>query len=525
MIRTSTLAAALLLSTTIAGNGQTTTTLVANDVPECPAFDVVQRRILEVTRGSDGQEITPEDTAAVAVEIIFDASGSMAGRIGGDTKLSLAKDALELALGRLDQTSAMVGLRAYGFDTSVDKTEAASCPNTALISSFATDAAPAHRRAVRGLSAYGYTPIAASLAAAGIDLAALEARDRMIILISDGEETCGGDPVQTAADLNAQGVALSTNVVGFDLDADQRAQMQAIAQAGGGAYFDARDKASLARAIDDAVGVTVRKQERVIEKCINPLLGGPTLETAVPVEPGLYTIGELLEKSEGRYYRIASEAGQRVVIRGLLQSRRNLPDAAGNAVETDYALGAFTIAGVDANEKPVGSRPGRVRDLPGTSARFEYLDTDGTGVTLRIGDNYDYVAPDTLFAIDLVPAADGDVADASEDRPATLIPEFPITGHIGLDDAEDTWILPAIPGVSRFAVRFAPELADFRHRIRLASVKDGASRRLSGETIGEELIVELPADAEALSLRIENREPKSASRFTSYQLSVGAAAP
>ena len=68
------------------------------------------------------------------------------------------------------------------------------------------------------LTPYGYTPIADSLLKAGDDLQAIEADSRMIILITDGEETCGGDPIATAKHLCEMGIKLETNIIGFDLE-------------------------------------------------------------------------------------------------------------------------------------------------------------------------------------------------------------------------------------------------------------------------------------------------------------------
>ena len=122
---------------------------------------------------------------ALAVEIIFDASGSMAARLQGQTKLSLARQALAAAVPGLENPSILVGMRAYGFDQSLNKTPDASCPNTELVLPFtANRQATAINRTADALSAYGYTPIADSLTLAGHDLLAIDAQKHMIILIS-----------------------------------------------------------------------------------------------------------------------------------------------------------------------------------------------------------------------------------------------------------------------------------------------------------------------------------------------------
>src|SRR4030095_14176464 len=66
---------------------------------------------------------------------------------------------------------------------------------------------------------------------------AANARERFIVLVSDGKETCQGDPVVAAKALAAKGITVHT--VGFIVDTAARGQLQAIAQTTGGTYFDA----------------------------------------------------------------------------------------------------------------------------------------------------------------------------------------------------------------------------------------------------------------------------------------------
>lgn len=387
--------------------GAQTVTQVANAVPECPAFDVVHQNVLTISGGNAESPggAAPQRSEPVAAEIIFDASGSMAAAMGSERKIDVARRALDAALAQLDGTDALVGLRAYGFDTSVAKTPEASCPNSALVSGFGAKAGAGHAAAAHALQPYGYTPIAASLAAAGSDLAGVTARERMIILITDGEETCNGDPVAAARSLTSAGIDVATYVVGFDLNAEQRAEMQAIAAAGGGAYFDAGDGAALTSAIQQAVNVTVEKSERRIEKCDNPVQGGTSAASATPVGPGLYTVGELIPTGEERFYRLDVPAGTDVLVRGLLQSQRWVIGEDGQPGETKYGLGAMTLRTYDASGRSIGGRNPRARDVPGTTLeKIVTVEGEG-GLIVSIGDAYDPVAPDALFAIDILDAA------------------------------------------------------------------------------------------------------------------------
>jgi hypothetical protein len=55
--------------------------------------------------------------------------------------------------------------------------------------------------------------------------------------VSDGKETCQGDPAVAARALAGEGITVHT--VGFIVDTAARGQLQAIARATGGTYFDA----------------------------------------------------------------------------------------------------------------------------------------------------------------------------------------------------------------------------------------------------------------------------------------------
>ena len=208
---------------------------VETGVAQCPAFDDLAQQLVDYVRGSvamTSEIVAGEGEPPVAIEFILDASGSMAGRVDGEVKMAIARAALEAALLELHGAPVLMGLRAYGFNNQVEKTAEASCPNTELLSDFVLGESSSLLAEAQGLTPYGYTPIAASLRAAAEDLLKLESRERLMVLISDGEETCFGDPVATAAELAEQDVGLSTFVIGFDLEEDQAEQMRAVAEAG-----------------------------------------------------------------------------------------------------------------------------------------------------------------------------------------------------------------------------------------------------------------------------------------------------
>jgi Ca-activated chloride channel family protein len=81
--------------------------------------------------------------------------------------------------------------------------------------------------------------------------------EQMIYVVSDGEETCGGDPVAVARRINAGNTRAIVNVIGFGLPARDAAALKAVADAGGGTFVNVRDQAEYDRTM-----ATVREANR-----------------------------------------------------------------------------------------------------------------------------------------------------------------------------------------------------------------------------------------------------------------------
>jgi hypothetical protein len=82
------------------------------------------------------------------------------------------------------------------------------------------------------------------------------------VLISDGIETCDGDPCKVAGELAAAGVQTRIHAVGFDVDDAARAQLKCIAEAGHGSYFDAANAEEFKLAVSEATQVAQAEEEK-----------------------------------------------------------------------------------------------------------------------------------------------------------------------------------------------------------------------------------------------------------------------
>jgi len=175
------------------------------------------------------------NTADRSVLLILDASGSMNAKLpNGESRIAVAQRAIKGVAGFIP-AQAQLSLRMYGAQSPALQK---NCQDTHLAVPFgpAGAAGGAIVTTVDAAKAQGYTPIAYSLGQAANDFPS-DAKERVIVLVSDGKETCQGDPVVAAKALAAKNITV--HAVGFIVDTAARGQLQAIARASGGTYFDA----------------------------------------------------------------------------------------------------------------------------------------------------------------------------------------------------------------------------------------------------------------------------------------------
>jgi hypothetical protein len=193
--------------------------------------------------------ITPE----TPLEIVFDTSGSMRQKLKGKRRIDIAKKVMADLVSKRIPAGAPVAMRIFdgsdgGCGTSLD-VPLGPLDNAALAAR------------IRGLriEAEVNTPIASSLRAVADDLRGVKG-PKAVVLVTDGEESCGGDPRAEIRRLASRGVGAQVNIVGFALgkNARIRRQMRGWARVGRGVYYEAQDAKQLARAVTRAVAAPFR---------------------------------------------------------------------------------------------------------------------------------------------------------------------------------------------------------------------------------------------------------------------------
>ena len=186
-------------------------------------------------------------TTLSALEVVLDASGSMLQRQDGVRRIDIAKATLSALLRDTVPAGTPFALRVFGH------LEADSCRTDLEV-----PLAPLDTDAVLGLIGgieamnLARTPIAHSLDLVESDLSTVDG-ERVVILITDGEETCDGDPAAAISTLRGKGTDLRVNIVGYAIDdLSLAATFADWAELGGGAYFSADNEDQLAEALTAA---------------------------------------------------------------------------------------------------------------------------------------------------------------------------------------------------------------------------------------------------------------------------------
>lgn len=148
---------------------------------------------------------------------ILDASNSMNAMWGEQTRLQAAKDLLIKSLDSIRGIPNLeIALRIYGHQSIVTPTFQ-DCDDTKLEVPFGPHNFDAIRTKILRTQAKGTTPIARSLEAAADDFPDAKAKN-VIILITDGEEACDGDPCVIAAKLRKKFINVTPFVIGLGMD-------------------------------------------------------------------------------------------------------------------------------------------------------------------------------------------------------------------------------------------------------------------------------------------------------------------
>ncbi len=212
---------------------------------------------LSLARIEGKQEVSGSALLRRAI-VLIDGSGSMAGQVDGRSKLDLARQAARNFVDSLpaDVEASLVVFGQQGDNTQAGKEQSCSAVDTLV--PMTSDRAEVVA-SLDKVQAVGWTPLAAAIEHARQILQnSSTVGEQVIYVVSDGEETCGGDPVEMARQAHQGQTRAIVNIVGFGLPAKEAAALQSVATAGGGTFVDVHSK----RAFDQAMAAVQEANRR-----------------------------------------------------------------------------------------------------------------------------------------------------------------------------------------------------------------------------------------------------------------------
>ena len=203
------------------------------------------------------------DACSTPAMIVFDGSASMAetaNKEARSTRISEAQAAMNRAL-PLIAPYRRVGLIVYGPGKSRGLSSA--CSGVDLRFAPEREAGPRIMQEVQSIEPAGLTALTDAVAQAAETLHYRE-KPALIVLVTDGNETCGGSPCQLAVEFAAASRDLTVHVIGFHVRAsnfdyndklgDGATAAECLPALNGGKYVHTSSVETLADALEDTLG-------------------------------------------------------------------------------------------------------------------------------------------------------------------------------------------------------------------------------------------------------------------------------
>jgi methylmalonyl-CoA mutase cobalamin-binding subunit len=280
------------------------------------------------------------------VFFILDASGSMGAKMGDSTKMKVAKEVLDYTVQALP-AEVKVGLALYGNHRKGD------CSDIEILSIPGEVDRQTILAKVKEVTPVGMTPIAAS-----VEMVAktIKDADTIIVLVSDGEETCSKDPCGVVKALKASSAKLILHVVGFGVTQAEEKQLRCLAEAGGGSYFAAGDAKGLLASLESVRKDVEQKVEQAKTTKVKARSGLGKLSVVIPKSavPSLSKI-KIIRASDNSVVKEAEEiqgphplpAGNYRLVLGFANPNYVPP--------TDAEVGEVEIRGGETSEISMGA--------------------------------------------------------------------------------------------------------------------------------------------------------------------------
>jgi Ca-activated chloride channel homolog len=187
-----------------------------------------------------------EEKEMSRILFMLDGSQSMSTKWGNMQKISVAKQVLSEIIDSLkDVPNVQMALRAYGHQ---DHYTLNNCKDTKLEVGFRAKNQYLLQARLREIKPNGITPIAYSLGKAANDFPKDPDARNIVIIITDGEESCDGDPCLVSRELQKKNLILKPFVIGLGYQSELRTNLDCI-----GAYYEANTPKEFRRLMKNIV--------------------------------------------------------------------------------------------------------------------------------------------------------------------------------------------------------------------------------------------------------------------------------
>jgi hypothetical protein len=272
-----------------------------------------ERRTGHVSVRTDlGQQ--PPETSRKNLLVILDLSGSMNLPLGKSTRIKTAREVLHDVITRIPDDF-HVGLRLYGNRFGSRQKE--TCTDSQLVIPVQANTRADILKTIDTARPRGETPLVYSVLQAVDDLKRVGGGG--VVLITDGEESCGGDFAAAAKAIRDSGLDFRLNIVGFTLTGQKaKEDLGSLTSAAGGHYYTAADGPALSRAV---VAATIsRFPYSVVDASGAVVAQGEAGDPGQEVAPGHYKLivkaGEESMALEDLSVEVGTDVGVRIVHKG-----------------------------------------------------------------------------------------------------------------------------------------------------------------------------------------------------------------
>ncbi len=209
--------------------------------PETPATPVPQQeaKVAPVEKPGCRTQFPPGEEPEVI--IVVDASGSMGmgGWFGGSSRMDRAKTSIDHVV------------RGLPDPITIGLIEFTNCNNVRRDKFYTSPQRPALLSEVNKLTPQQGTPLAGSIKRAG-DIASQDA-ESVIVLVTDGDDSCGGDPCAEARAIKARKPKVKINIVDLS-DGSQSSVLRCVANATGGQVLKPNSAMDMDKSLQRATG-------------------------------------------------------------------------------------------------------------------------------------------------------------------------------------------------------------------------------------------------------------------------------